>query len=165
MDAVWFRRLLVLGGLLLVGVAMLAAVVFTRGWAEVRNDLAAGRPWRASSTYAVGGCKSPQQACSESADYFFHTEEEDKPWVEIDLGATVSISSVRIDNRKDCCLERAAPLLVEVSTNQKRFREVLRKDDTFKSWKGEFEPVRARYVRISATRRTALHLARVRVLP
>jgi hypothetical protein len=162
-DAVWLQRMLRLGGLALVAAAVLVCLSWAKTWREDASDLAVGRAYRTSSVYGGVGCRSPAQTCSESPDYFFHTLEEDKPWVEIDLGATELISSLRIDNRKDCCDDRAVPLLIEVGTDQTRFKQVDRRDEAFDSWRSEFEPVAARYVRVRAARRTLLHLARVRV--
>ena len=164
-EAVWFRRTLGIGILGAAVLAIGASLWFAADWSEDRNDLALGRSWRASSTYAnAGGCKSPLQSCPESPNYFFHTEQEDKPWLEIDLGSVQSVASVRVENRADCCGERAVPLIVEVGTDQKNFRQVAKRGDTFTSWKAKFSPVRARYVRVRATKRTILHLSRVRVI-
>jgi hypothetical protein len=164
MDAVWLRRLFVLGTVFVVVALGVASTVALGRWREARSDLAAGKPWRASSALGNYGCKSPAQTCEDSPDYFFHTADEDRPWVEIDLGAVQSIAAVRLENRKDCCAERAVPLSVEISTDKTQYREVLHKQDTFRSWKGEFTPVKARYVRLRATRKTMLHLSSVRVL-
>ena len=164
-DSIWLRRSLAIGSALGLVAAVLLGTVVYGSWREVQNDLARGRPWRASSSYGAGGCKSPQQSCPDGPDYFFHTAEEERPWIEFDLGSPQIIGAVRVENRKDCCTERAAPLSVEISTDQKQWREVLHKQDNFRSWKGEFTPVRARYVRLRATRRVMLHLSSVRILP
>ena len=162
-DAVWLQRTLRVGALLLVVAGAVVALLFAKSRREEASDLAAGRAWRTSSTYGGTACRSPAQTCSESPDYFFHTEEQDKPWVEIDLGAPALVSSIRIDNRKDCCPDRALPLLIELGTDQEQFKQVDRRDEVFESWRSEFEPTTARYVRVRAARRTLLHLARVRV--
>jgi hypothetical protein len=162
-DAVWLQRTLRVGALALVAAAVVGAVSLVKTWRYEAGDLAAGRAFRTSSSYGGSGCRSPAQTCSEGPDYFFHTAEEDKPWVEIDLGAPVLVSSIRIENRKDCCADRAVPLLIELGTDVNLLKQVARRDEAFKSWSSEFEPVTARYVRVRAARRTMLHLARVRV--
>ena len=163
-DSVWLRRALTIGALLAVIASVAVGISLFGAWREVKNDLAAGRAWRTSSVSGGIGCKSPAQVCTDAPDYFFHTAEEERPWVEFDLGSVQSIAAVRVENRRDCCAERAVPLSVEISTDQKHYREVLHKADTFRSWKGEFSPVKARYVRLRASRKTLLHLAAVRVL-
>jgi hypothetical protein len=131
--------------------------------AEVRRDIAADKEWRASSASpGASTCKSPKQECDESPEFFFHTNEENRPWFEVDLGGPQSFSAVRVENRKDCCTDRAFPLSIEVSSDKAEWRKVARRDTAFDSWLAKFEPVTARYVRLE--KREQLHLARVRVL-
>jgi len=163
-DAVWLRRALSLASVLALAAVVALVVVWNRERREAGRDLAGGRPWRASSTYGGHGCKSPQQSCESSPDYFFHTEEQDRPWIEFDLGKPTPIAGLRVDNRKDCCAERVVPMVVEVGRNQEKFDEVARRDEGFRTWRTEFEPVTARYVRIRSTRRTMMHLSKVRIL-
>lgn len=162
-DRVWLRRTLRMGLCLFVVVGGLTGWLIVRSRMEETKDLALGRPWRASSELSGAGCRSPAQTCSEGPDYFFHTQEEERPWLEIDLGVPQSISSVRVVNRKDCCRERATPLAVEVATAPNRFREVARFVEPITDRTLEFEPVPARYVRLRAVDKTFLHLSRVRV--
>ena len=131
---------------------------------EQRHDLARGRPWRASSTF-LPGCESPAQHCAASPDFFFHTREQVKPWLEIDLGSEVQFTRLRVLNRIDCCSGRATPLVVEISSDRVHWREVARRVEKFVAWKPTFPAVRARWVRLRALRRTYLHLREVRVLP
>jgi hypothetical protein len=94
---------------------------------------------------------------------FFHTTEEDKPWVEIDLGAPQKFSRVEVVNREDCCPERAVPLVIEVSDDQKNWRDVARRTEVFREWETTFNQVSARYVRARVDRRSVLHLVRLTV--
>jgi hypothetical protein len=111
------------------------------------------------------GCVSPAQQCAQSPNFFFHTTEEANPWLEFDLGATRSISRVRIENRRDCCSDRAVPLTVEVSTDGKNWKTVARQAEDFTSWSVSFGSVEARWVRLQTHRQTYLHLAEVRIWP
>ncbi|MGC4091097.1 MAG: discoidin domain-containing protein [Polyangiaceae bacterium] len=131
---------------------------------EARRDLAAGKPWTASSLYA-GGCESPQQECPAGTTFFVHTADEENPWVEFDLGEARSVSGVRVTNRTDCCLERAQPLIVKVSTDHEKWREVARSQSKFSDWKVSFASSQARWVRFEIPKRTNLHLKRVRIFP
>jgi hypothetical protein len=148
----------------LLAVLALAFVVVALRWHDAR-ELAAGKPWTVSSSLNGAGCVSPAQHCAQSASFFFHTTEEANPWVEFDLGETRSISSVRVENRKDCCSDRAVPLTVEVSTNHKDWKTVARQAEDFTTWKVSFGSVEARWVRLQAHRQTYLHLAEVRIWP
>jgi hypothetical protein len=163
-DALLLQRALRLGAVVALFAGLFGAVSFWFGRVEEGRDLADGKAWRASSSYNNMGCVSPVQQCSESPDFFFHTHEESNSWVEIDLGRRVPFSAVRVLNRRDCCFERAVPLIVEVSDTQEGFREVARRTSSFKSWLASFSPTQARYVRVRAPSRTALHLAQVRIL-
>jgi hypothetical protein len=134
-------------------------------WLEARRDLAAGKPWQASSLSYTGNCESPAQECPGEGNYFFHTQQEEEPWVEIDLKSTQKMSSARIVNRTDCCIDRGIPLILEVSNDQKRWREVAKVIDPFREWKPTFAPVAARWVRLRVPKNATLHLKRVRIFP
>jgi hypothetical protein len=163
-DALLFGRLVRVGLLVaLLGTVLLVALKAGE-FMERRKDLAAAKAWRTSSVL-MAGCNSPAQTCPENLNFFFHTVDEAKPWIQIDLGRPERFSRVRVVNRKDCCAERAAPLMIEVSTNGKDWKEVSRNPVTFTNWLAKFSPVDARWVRLRADRKTMLHLAQVRVLP
>jgi F5/8 type C domain len=164
LDVLWLQRLWRVGVILALLGGILIAVLWLGDRAENRRDMALGKAWRASSSYGVGGCRSPDQECPDSPAYFLHTQEEDRPWVEFDLGQPRSVSAVRIINRKDCCAERAVPMIIEISRDQHKWRQVARRADTFSSWLAEFRPVQARWVRVRVDRVSLLHLARVRIL-
>jgi hypothetical protein len=159
-DAFWFQRTVRMTILAVVVVSSVAGAWFLTDALE--RDFAEGKPWRASS-FGHAACTSPAQDCGGS--FFFHTSTEDRPWLEIDLEAEHSFSSVRVRNRTDCCRDRAVPLAVEVSSDGEAYREVARREDEFHTWTVKFEQVTARYVRVQALRRTILHLNSVAVLP
>jgi hypothetical protein len=163
-DALWIQRILRLCLLLVMVVGLIGGVRWVMSRSEQARDLAVGKPWRASSTMGGFGCTSPLQECGEKTDFFFHTTDEKSPWLEIDLGTPSNFSAVRVENRRDCCFDRAVPLIVEVSNDQKNFREVARQTTSASSWLARFAPTNARYVRLRVARQSMLHLARVRVL-
>lgn len=45
-----------------------------------------------------------------------HTETEQQPFIEVDLGTETSIEYVRIHNRTDCCRDRLTPFVLLAST-------------------------------------------------
>ena len=78
-------------------------------------NLAAGKPFRLSSTFSGwAGCVA-NNGCN---GLMFHTETENNPWVEIDLGAPKKVRRIEVINRGDCCADRATPLVAEVSTDR-----------------------------------------------
>lgn len=94
---------------------------------------------------------------------FFHTNEEDSPWVQYDLGEPKTFHEVEVQNRLDCCGDRAVPLVVEVSDDEKSWTQVARMDEPFARWVPTFPPRRARYVRLRVARRSILHLEAVAI--
>ncbi len=166
LERIWVRRLVHVLGVL----ALLGAVVFgVRQILHVQqrsHDLAVRASWTTSSRYPQGGCESPRQDCAGGENYFFHTQQESDPWVMFDLGKERHISAVEIDNRLDCCSERANPLVVDVSSDKKKWREVARHTGDFTTMRETFDTVRARYVKIHVPQPAAiLHLSRVRIYP
>jgi len=148
----WVRSLLALAillGLVLSGLLLVSSL-------SAGPDLAAGKPWKPSSTND-GVPKAPR------GEYFFHTQDEDNPWLEIDLRRPTEFSVVEVVNRRECCPDRAIPMAVEVSTDRKRWKEVSRRTDSFSVWKARFAPTKARYVRVRVLRHSILHLAAVAV--
>ncbi|MET0391475.1 MAG: discoidin domain-containing protein [Polyangiales bacterium] len=125
-------------------------------------DLAAGKPWRTSSK--AFDCHPKEMECGGARSaMLFHTNEDDKPWMEVDLGSPQSISRVEVVNREDCCLERAAPLVIEVSSDQKKWTQVAKRAETFREWEATFKSTTARYVRARVDRKSILHLIRLTV--
>lgn len=161
-----FQRGMRVGTLAMIAAALAILALNVLDQIEQRADLARDKAWIASSIGAVG-CQSPLQVCEESPGFFFHTQQERNPWFELDLGAITQISAVRADNRKDCCAERASPLVVEVSLDHRTWKEVARREGQFRSWKASFPTQKARWVklRIPSQSPTTFHLAGVRVLP
>lgn len=160
------QRLTRLGAVLVALVGLVGTALLIADWVEQQRDLARDKAWHASSTGAAA-CNSPAQFCDESPAFFFHTAEEANPWLEIDLGAPTQFSAVRVINRRDCCRERAAVLVIEASDDRQSWRELARHEGTFSRFKVSFPTTRARYVRvrIPTPTLTNLHLAGVRVLP
>jgi hypothetical protein len=153
------RYVRTLGALALFAACVVGAVLWYQR-ATLKPDLAAGRPWRASSSLET--CRVQEHYCASAhTDIFFHTLEEKQPWVEIDLGKPTAFSLVEVTNRSDCCPDRAVPLVIEVGNGQQQWREVARRTDTFSKWRAKIAPTTARYVRLRVTRRSLLHLEKV----
>jgi hypothetical protein len=125
-------------------------------------ELLAGKAWRASSSYKNYNPRT-RVVDGNSTEIFFHTGEEINPWVEFDLARPEKVKSFAIQNRSDCCSERAVPLVIEVSQDRERWKEVARKNEDFSLWTGKIGPQDARFVRVRALRKTWLHLENVRV--
>jgi hypothetical protein len=143
----------------IVGVGMLL-VVAAMSWLE--PDLAEGKAWQASSAW---GSFPATGAMSGEApiDGRFHTTEEDEPWFRLDLGAVKRVHAVRIENRTNCCRERALPLAIELSVDAKSWQVVGYRRVLFDTLTQHFLTREARYLRLRVDRRSVLHLRRVSV--
>jgi len=148
---------IVLTVLLLAGV--LGAAIWLR---PQRQNIAAGKPWTTSSS--MFDCHPEQGECGGvKTRIFFHTRDEENPWLRYDLGSKMNISGLRIENRQDQEGARAVPLVVEVSDDGASFKQVARREDDFSVWKPSFPKVSARYVRLRVARRSMLHLDDVEI--
>jgi hypothetical protein len=145
----------------LVGCA--AVLVIVVGARLMRGrDLAAGKPVIASSV--EHDCDLSAGICQgQAVDLFVHTHQEESPWVRIDLQGPQKFSSITVTNRRDCCEERAVPLILETGNDGVHFMKVAEQRTPFAEWKAKFPAVTARYVRARVPRNTMLHLARIEV--
>ena len=156
------QRWLRVAGAALIVLVVLYGLMSAIGRAVRGTDLALGKPWRASSS--AFECHPQNSECGGARTaIFFHTNEEDSPWVEIDLGEPQTMRRLEVVNREDCCADRANPLVAEVSDDRTKWREVARSTETFREWDTTFDPVKARYLRVRVDRRAILHLVRVSV--
>jgi hypothetical protein len=124
------------------------------------RDLAAGRPWDAGT----GDLGLPASGVGPASDgpLFFHTREVQNPALEIDLGGEHVTRSVLVENRADCCQERALPLNVEIWTGN-AWRLIAQRHAAFKVWKYDVGPVRASKIRFRHPGFNYLHLKRISV--
>ena len=148
-DRVTFQRgwrlSLVAASLLFAGYGVHAAIL--------GPNLIAKKPFQTSSSYPWCPCQG----------LLFHTNEENNPWVEFDLGAVKPVKRLEIENRRECCQERAAPLVAEVSTDRAQWTQVARREGEFDDWTAKFAPQKARYFRLRVPRTTQFHLHEVAV--
>jgi hypothetical protein len=138
-------------------VALLVGGVYVVRQLGQGPDLAAGRPWQASSRHA--GCDLQRHMCGPTpVKIFFHTDEEDQPWVQFDLGPHTRFSHVELVNRSDSGIDRAFPVVIESSNDAKKWKELARRDTSYSTWRADFAPTTARYVRARVLKRTWFHL-------
>ncbi|HEX6274615.1 MAG TPA: discoidin domain-containing protein [Polyangiaceae bacterium] len=148
--------------LLALPLAALLVVGVTVGWVARSRDVSAGKPWTTSSK--AFECDPVHATCGGHAtSILFHTNFEENPWFELDLGAVHEVTRVVVHNRSDYCPDCAVPLVVETSLDRQHYRTVARKFAVFDEWEQRFPAARARYVRVRVTRPSVLHLEAVRV--
>lgn len=153
----------------LVGPVMALLVLVLAGYTLAQRalkpvDLAEGKPWVASSSWAT--CTPKAGRCGPlTSRILFHTAEDESPWFRIDLGVATRFSSATIVNRADDAPERAVPLLLEVGDDGEHFREIARRESQFSVWRATFPSVTGRFVRVRIPRKTWLHLEAVKLHP
>ena len=158
-----WRRIGVIASALLFVASLVIAVTLIVSPPE-GPDLAVGKPWQASSFYP-GYTASGLKPTKPTEGAFFCTGEDTNPWWSVDLVKPTAVGSVTLVNRGDCCIERATPLVVELSNDGVTWREVARRNDSFRTWRPSFKATKTRYLRVRSLRRTYLHLKDVRVHP
>jgi len=165
-ERAWLKRMQLSMLALVVLVGLGFAVKSLKARDELNYDLAASASWQASSQFAPEcACQSPEQSCAACPNFFFCTAEEERPSIVFDLHRVEKLSAVVVENRRDCCPERALPLMVQVSHDQKHWKTVATRKDEFSTWRADFHTEKARWVKLSVGRRNFLHLSRVRLLP
>jgi hypothetical protein len=147
---------------LALATAAVFAVVGTVRWIRTPHDLAHGARWRTSSAldgYVSTGTLGEVQP----PNLVFHTLEEHEPWIEIDLGRQRTVRAAHIVARDDCCRDRTFPLVIEVSDDQRNFREVARRDTEFRIWEPSFAPTPARFARLRQLNDKFFHLTAISI--
>lgn len=98
--------------------------------------------------------------------YGIHTGPEESPNVVIDLIDTYRVENVKVHNRLDGWYDGCLPLVVELSTDGRHFKEIGRREEHFDAdppWVVQAHGEPARYVRVRILRRGALALSEVEV--
>ena len=113
---------------------------------------------------AAGGCDG-----IKNGKWGFHTENEERPWWQIDLGKVTALGRIILYNRCDIA-ERNSRLLVLVSDNARNFRQVYQHNGTTfygytdkKPLVVKLSDVTARYVRLQLPGRNYFHLDEVEI--
>lgn len=92
----------------------------------------------------------------------FLTRNEQSPWVRYDFGRPRQLHAISVENRTDCCIERALPLLVETSDDAIKWHEQVRTDQPFYVFRHPLN-VKARYLRVRVGAFNYLHLRSVSI--
>jgi hypothetical protein len=118
-----------------------------------------------------GGAVRPEQDASGAVDgqktgkWGFHTENEENPWWQVDLGRSVPVDRVVITNRGDGLGDRAARMRILLSEDGKEFRQAYQHDGTpfLKDLSVPLKGAAGRFVRLQLPGRSYFHLDEVEV--
>lgn len=149
-----------------IGVAALALASWNYR-SDIRSlmlpNLALHREVRISSNWRPGIYPATGVVDGETTELGCHSDFENHPWLQIDLGQSKTIHRVVVTNRVDGDTTRAVPLLVELSSDGKSFAPYARQDSDFKVWTAKGRVTRARFVRLTVQKDSMLHLNEVEV--
>ena len=142
------------------------------------NDLLLERDWlrQAQATKTQPGASiTPEDDAPGACDGVknggtgFHTQLEDRPWWQVDLGQVQPLDHALLYNREDCA-GRIARVLMLLSDDGQSWRQVWQNDGTVFHGGTDGKPMRvalpgqrARYVRLQQPGREFLHLDEVEV--
>jgi len=114
---------------------------------------------------ALGGCDGVK-----NGTWGFHTEKEDNPWWQVDLGQSTRLNEIRVYNRCDQTAKRNSRLIVLVSDDARSWRQVYQHDGTTFLGQPDRKPLvvglnaeKARYVRLQLPGNSYFHLDEVEV--
>jgi hypothetical protein len=156
----------------------LAHLVRDRGGAESRRNYALNRPARQSSTCVWSRHDDPAVDAKGGNNglitgfYGFHTEQEENPWWEVDLGAAISVSEIVVYNRVDApgVAARAMRLLISASDDGQIWRPLYKRTAPTLFGGADGNPLRisfkdgfARFIRLSLPGKAILHLDEVEI--
>ena len=130
---------------------------------------------RDAETAAQGREVTPEQDAIGAFDgikngkWGFHTENEDNPWWQIDLGEPTSLNRLILYNRTELA-ERNSRIIVLLSNNAKDFKQAYQHDGTTFFGHNDKKPLvvrldgtKARYIRLQLSGRSYFHLDEVEI--
>ncbi|MHC4628325.1 MAG: discoidin domain-containing protein [Planctomycetota bacterium] len=150
-----------------------ASSVITRD--QIEADWLRQEQVRRTPIVSGGANATPEQDAIGAVDgvkngkWGFHTENEESPWWQIDLGTSVTLARIAAYNRCDIP-DRASRLMILVSDDARNYRQVYQHDGTIflgqtdkKPLKVKLDGVKARYVRLQLPGKSYFHLDEVEI--
>ena len=114
---------------------------------------------------AAGGCDGVIDG-----KWGFHTQNEEKPWWQVDLGKSVALKRIVLYNRCDGMAGRNAKIIVLLSDDAENFRQAYQHDGSVfyghsdkRAMSAPLGGAKARYVRLTLPGRSYFHLDEVEI--
>jgi len=126
-------------------------------------NLALDRPVTVSTQITTIGTDHHQLVDGDHTNLGFHTDNLPNQFAVIDLGSTKKFDKVVVYNRKDCCQERAIPLVIEVSDDGAHYQKLAERDEQFDVWAATKLRGKGRYVRLRLLSANPFHLSEVEI--
>lgn len=138
--------------------------------ATAQENLALGKPTSQSSVgvwsmFDDPAVESQGAVNATRTGWGFHTDEEENPWWQVDLGQPSTIDEIRVYNRTDGSQSRARTVRVLLSGDGSNWQEIYAHDGTtFDRLTIPANGTQARFVRLQLNEREWFHLAEVEVI-
>jgi hypothetical protein len=153
-------------------VALLVCVVVgTPAWglnaALTPKNIALHKPTSQSSSFPGASC--PPGGLTDgvtSGAYGVHTNKEENPWVQVDLGDLYRIDTVKVYNRGDGWFDEGLPMTLELSENGTDFVEAETRSKSFGDWvpwTAHVGKKKARFVRVRGKKGAYVTLGEIEV--
>ena len=142
---------------------------------QLENDWLRQNELRGRPAVPVGGVKPEEDApggCDGVKDgkWGFHTQPEDRPWWQVDLGEPAALERLVLYNRCDTCAVRNNRILVLLSHDAAAWKQVYQHDGTTFYGQSDGKPLtvpldgqEARYLRLQLPGKSYFHLDEVEV--
>lgn len=142
---------------------LLVALAAMLLWGLSRPNLALHKPVLVESPDPELAVDPGQVVDGDRSNLGFVTLPGGRHSVRIDLQTLQTVRGVHVYNRLDCCLDRVAPLSVEVSRDGQHFQQVAHRERRFALWKAKFPAQQARWVRLVHLNAQPFHLSEIEV--
>lgn len=147
-------------------VVVAVAAIFGGRALGVAPNVALGKPVTASSRHPGTGAPDGLVDGERTGAYGAHTNREKNPWLAVDLGSVHSIRRIVVYNRGDGYEGEVVPLVLEASTDGKRYVRLGERTEIFTQadpWRIDVEPTPARWVRVRRPQPGYIALAEIEV--
>jgi hypothetical protein len=142
-----------------------AALCSLASWLVLPPNVALHKPARSSSA-ALDTAPWGVVDGDKMAAFGFHSQDEESPWLSIDLGHQYAISSLKVFGRGDCCFDQSIPLALEASDDGTNYRKIAERTEPFSQadpWVVEPARLVTRFVRLRTQRHSVLVLSEIEV--
>jgi hypothetical protein len=148
----------------LLGLALVLVLVVAVSIARTPANVALHKP--VNATAAAYDTTAAGAVDGELGRFGYHSQENDSPFLTVDLQKPTKITKVSVFGRGDCCFDQSVPLDLEISDDGSSFRSIGQRTTGFSSsspWVVEVSPVVTRYVSVRAKHHGVLVLGEVEV--
>ncbi len=149
-----------------VGIAVLVLLVASVAWAARPTNLARGKNVSTSSRFPGSPDPAGVVDGNRSAAFGAHTNIQDDPWIEVDLGKARALGKVVVYHRSDGYESESLPLTLELSEDHSVWTKIATRSELFTAAKPWIQPLagqHARWIRLRLERHGYIALGEIEV--